>query len=138
MIPPRLPDWRPRLSAYLIEVASKPFAYGSHDCALFVAGAVQAMTGHDPAAAFKGQYSDLKSGLKHLRKAGLQSHIDLADASFDPVPLAFAGVGDIAVIDVPGEVPALGIFEGQHIAVPRETGLGFVPREAATIAYRVP
>ncbi|TAG28565.1 MAG: hypothetical protein EAZ40_03420 [Rhodobacterales bacterium] len=133
----RLPDWRPRLVAYLASVSSQPFAYGTHDCALFAAGAVDAMTGHAIAAEYRGLYGSLKEGLKLMRREGLADHVALLRHLFEEVPTAFAMVGDIAVI---GEVgtPALGIFEGEQILVLREGGLGLMPRAAATLAFRVP
>lgn len=129
----RLPDWRPRLVAYLEGVRARPFAYGSHDCALFAAGAVEAMTGIDPAGDYRGRYDSLKAGLKLVRG----THLDVLRRDFEAIPPAFAGVGDLALI---GEVgfPAFGIFEGQHILVLREDGLGLMSRAAATAAYRVP
>lgn len=130
----RLPDWRPRLQAWLTEVRQRPFAYGDHDCALFAAGAVQAMTGVDLAAVYRGRYTSLEGGLK-LARGG---HLALLRQNFDPVAPSLAQVGDIALI---GEVgfPALGIFEGDRVFVVREhNGLGTIPRAAATQAYRVP
>ncbi len=128
----RLKDWRPRLVGYLEEVRSRPFAYGQHDCALFAAGAVEAMTGEDLATDFRGQYASLKDGLKLVRG----DHQKVLHEHFTAIPQAFAGVGDIALI---GEVgfPALGIFDGETILVLREDGLGRMPRAAATQAWRV-
>ncbi len=129
----RLQDWRPRLVGYLETVRTRSFAYGSHDCGLFAAGAVRAMTGVDLAAQFRGRYDSLKAGLKLVRGGPMT----ILRQHFEEVPTAFAGVGDLALI---GEVgfPALGLFEGQHILVLREEGLGLMPRAAATLAYRVP
>lgn len=128
----RLADWRPRLVAYVNQVHAQPFAYGSHDCALFAAGAVEAMTGTDLAAKYRGRYTSLKEGLKLSRG----QHLAVLKSTFEEIPTAFAGVGDIAMI---GEVgfPALGIFDGELVLVLREEGLGLMPRAAATKAYRV-
>jgi len=63
----RLPDWRPRLVSFVNSVRARPFAYGTHDCALFAAGAVEAMTGVDLAKDWRGAYSSLKEGLHVLR-----------------------------------------------------------------------
>lgn len=131
-VAPRLADWRPRLVAYVEAVRARPFGYGSHDCALFAAGAVQAMTGVDLAADFRGRYTSLKEGLKLARGA----HLAVLQSSFQPIPTAFAGVGDIALIGEVG-VPAMGVFDGEMILVLREEGLGLIPRAAATSAYRV-
>ncbi len=119
--------------AYLETVRARSFAYGSHDCALFAADAVQAMTGTDLAAQFRGRYDSLKAGLKLVRGGPLA----LVRQHFEAIPPAFAGVGDLALIGEVG-VPALGLFEGQHILVLREEGLGLMPRAAATCAFRVP
>lgn len=133
MIGTRLPDWRPRLAAYLEEVRTRPFAYGGHDCALFAAGAVEAMTGTDLAADYRGRYGSLKEGLK-LVKGG---HLAILRDHLRPVAPAFAQVGDIALI---GEVgfPALGLIQGETILVLREDGLGLMPRAAATGVWQVP
>jgi len=134
MIARRHPDWRPRLVAYLEDVRARPFAYGTHDCALFVAGAVHAMTGFDAGAGFLGRYDSLKGGLKLIAGA---DHVQLVRDLLDEVPPAFAQVGDIAVIGEVG-IPALGLFDGETILVLREEGLGRMPRDAASTAFRVP
>lgn len=134
---PRLADWRPRLVAYLAGVAHTPFVMGSHDCALFVAGAVQAMTAVDPAAGYRGRYSTAKAGLKAVLKQGFTSHEAVFAGLFAAIPPAMAAVGDIAVIDKPGDIAILGLFEGERIAVAGDDGLAFVPRALATSAYRV-
>ena len=137
MIACRRPDWRPRLVAYIEEVRARPFSYGSHDCALFAAGAVEAVTGDDLAVAWRGNYGSLKEGLTRLQEVGAADHLAVVSSFLEPVQPAFAQVGDIAVLVAPG-IPALGIFEGEMILVLREDGLGRVPREAATQAFRVP
>lgn len=135
--PTRLPDWRPRLTAYLAETSHLGFRYGSNDCALFAAGAVRAMTGHDPAAAWRGTYTTLEGGFKRLRKAGFRDHFALVEELFAEGEPAFAQVGDIARVDGP-EGPALGIFTGETIACLTPRGLGHLPREAALRAWEVP
>ena len=46
----RLPDWPERLAAYLADQRPHRFAWGTHDCARFAAGAVHAITGQQPTA----------------------------------------------------------------------------------------
>ncbi len=136
-IPPRLADWRTRLDAYLASVAAEPFQYGRLDCALFAAGAVEAMTGGDPVAGI-GPYTTLKGGLKALSKAGFRSPEHVVGLHFDPVPTALAQVGDIAAVEQTEGMPALGIVAGEVIAVLRPEGLGWLPRMQATDAWAVP
>ena len=65
----RLPDWKTHLIAYLADAARKSYQPGVHDCALFSAGAVLAMTGVDLAAGWRGRYTTLTRGLRVLRHA---------------------------------------------------------------------
>lgn len=133
----RLPDWRDRLIAYLAASARTPFAEGRHDCALFAAAAILAMTGEDPAQDFRGRYSTTRGGLRVLRRAGFADHLAIADRYFDPMPCAFARPGDLAA--VPGaEGPALGIVQGDRVYVLRREGLGTVSILKAVHAWRVP
>lgn len=132
----RLTDWRPRLTAYLAEIAPAEFRYGCQDCALFAAGAVRAMTGHDPAAGFRGSYTDLETGLERLRRAGFRDHVAIVGTLFARCPPALAQVGDIACIKTP-EGRALGIFVGETIACLNEAGLAHVQRTAADAAWTV-
>lgn len=138
----RAPDWQGRLIAYLEETARQPFRPGTLDCALFAAGAVRAMTGTDPAAAWRGRYTSVKAGLKALRAAGFADHIAVVSASFAEIPPAFAAPGDLAqVTDLDG-LPALGVVQGELIYVlrpgdTRNGGVGLVPLTLARRAWRV-
>lgn len=132
----RLTDWRSRLNAYLLDVKCEPLSYGVSDCALFAAGAVQAMTGEDPAVAFRGRYATLRGGLRVLRKAGYRDHIDLTTYLLPDVHPAFAGDGDIAAVDTSDGL-ALGIFSGEVVYVLAPIGLGVRPRTEACKAWKV-
>lgn len=132
----RLPDWRNRLIAYLQSSARKPLVEGEHDCALFLAGGVLAMTGVDYAENYRGAYSSTATGLRLLRTDGFTDHADFARAFLAPKPVSMALEGDGAVIRE-GRVPALGIVQGASVYVLRETGLGLVPLSAASEALEV-
>lgn len=136
--PRRLPDWRPRLVAYLSAHARAAFRPGVHDCALFVAGAVEAMTGTDLAAEWRGGYRSLSAGRDQLRSAGFDSPAGLAAALFEAVPPILAREGDIAVLRGDDGQDALGLVQGALIYVLRPDGLGLVPLTEAVVAYRVP
>ena len=134
----RRPDWRSCLTIHLDKVARDPFIYGTHDCALFAAGCVEAMTGVDLARRYRGIYATLKGGLKLLAVDGFDSHVAVVRAHFAEVPPSFAQVGDIMVLRVDAGIDALGIDLGERIAVLRTGELGMAPRAAAIAAYRVP
>lgn len=61
---PRLPDWETRLNRQLMAAANRPFEWGSHDCALFVAGVIDAVLGVDPAGQWRGTYDSEYSALR--------------------------------------------------------------------------
>lgn len=132
----RLTDWRSRLNAYFLDMKREPLTYGISDCALFAAGAVQAMTGEDPAVAFRGRYTTLRGGLRVLRMAGYRDHIDLTTHLLPEVHPAFAGDGDVASVDTT-EGMALGIFSGEVVYVLAPVGLGVRPRTEASKAWKV-
>lgn len=120
----RLPDWEPRLSAYLASVADKAYAFGRHDCLLFVAGAVRAVTGHDPGRGHRGKYSTEAGAVRYLKRLGFDSPSDLLDSMFERRTRAFAMRGDIALDreGIPGIVigsEALMIGDGGVVRVPR-------------------
>lgn len=91
----RLPDWEARLNAYIEAVSGVDYAYGVHDCGLFCAGAVEAMTGDDPGAVFRGAYDDAVGAAKVLRAKGRGTLIATVASMFDEKPPAFAQRGDI-------------------------------------------
>lgn len=126
--------WQARLGVWLASTARMPFAPGSHDCALFAAGAVQAITGVDLAADWRGRYRTLRGGVRVLRKAGYADHIALARAHFPATATPCAG--DLAVITTP-EGPALGVVQGVMIYAPASIGWGLEPRSAATEFFEV-
>lgn len=133
----RLTDWEPRLVRFLVAQMQAPFAYGRVDCALFAAGAVQAMTGVDLAEGFRG-YRSLKAGLKKLQEAGFSDHISLAASLLEECPPAFAHRGDVVVVEGEGG-PALGICQGEVVyCMSLREGVVLVPRLNILRAFRVP
>lgn len=132
----RKDGWRNLLIAHLSRVVRLPFEMGQHDCALFAAGCVEAMTGADYAADFRGRYKTLKGGIRVLRKAGFDDHIALAASHFEEIAPAFAGVGDLAAVDTPDGL-ALGVVQGAGVYVLGLDGLGVVSRLQAVRAFRV-
>lgn len=131
--------WRSALAEYVRKVSTKPFQWGEHDCALFAAGAVQAMTGEDFASGYRGKYKTLAGGLRLLKRKGFANHADYAASLFEEIHPSAAQVGDIAAIDIEGGV-ALGVVQGERIYVlrPDEDGIGTVSRLSASRAFSVP
>lgn len=136
--PARLDDWRRRLAQWMADCPRQPLAYGRHDCALFAASAVHAMTGHDFAAPYRGRYTTLRGGLRVLRAAGFEDHVALARHCLPVIPAAFAAPGDLAVIPTGDPLPALGVVQGAAVFVLTPEGaIGLVPLTHAIEALRV-
>ncbi len=74
----RIPGWRGRLVAYLARTRGQPFVWGQLDCGLFSAGAIEAMTGVDPAAALRGRYATAAGARRAFRKLGFEDHVAFA------------------------------------------------------------
>ncbi|SEM40432.1 hypothetical protein SAMN05192583_0068 [Sphingomonas gellani] len=107
----RAPDWEERLAVLLDRKSEEPFKWGSNDCALFACDAIKAMTGSDPAEAFRGTYNDRAGSAVALREHGAGTLLKTATAwlgqSKHP---AFAQRGDIVMKDR----NTLGVCVGLH------------------------
>lgn len=134
----RLPDWQARLTAYLNGIAGQRMRPGTHDCALFGAGGVAAITGVDLAAQWRGAYRSLDAGLGLLRDDGFADHVAVAARHFLPIHPAFAHPGDIAILADENGQAAMGIFQGGLIYCLRPNGLGHVSRLDARTAFHIP
>lgn len=132
----RLPDWPARLNAALRPHRGAAFEYGRHDCAILAADAVKAVTGSDPAAAWRGRYTTKAGGLRHMRRAGHADQIGLAAALFAEIHPSAAGAGDLAVVEGPWG-PVLAVVTGPAVAVFAPAGLAFLPLTEARRAFKV-
>lgn len=136
-LPPRRPDWRARLAQYVAAVAAQPFKPGSHDCALFAAGAVEAMTGTDAAADWRGTYRSLATGRRALQRAGFADHVAFVAAHCAPVAPSLAAVGDLAVLPADNGQTALGVVQGGGVYCLSPGGMAIVSRLHIKKAFRV-
>ncbi|MDN5786402.1 hypothetical protein [Pseudorhodobacter sp.] len=123
----RLPDWRPRLIAWISKIHNRPILPGQHDCCLFGAGAIEAQTGVDLAAGWRGRYSTYAGGRRILRKAGYDDHIALIAAHLDEAHVSTAAEGDIAILPTE-DGDAVGLVQGVAVYVLGPSGrLGLAP-----------
>lgn len=132
----RISTWEAALSAYLAAQRGKPFAHGAHDCALFAAGAVLAMTGSDPAADFRGAYRSIAGSVRALKDIGAGSLEATIDAIFPVIPAGIARRGDLVWHDGSVGVCMGGIaffvgHEGDAV------GLVMVPRAEWVKGWRI-
>ena len=111
------------------------FSWGGSDCCLFVCDGIEAMTGTDPGARWRGLYLSEKGARRVLRdNGGVRGLASLILG--EPIPPPLAGRGDVVLIDTPdGEALALCI--GANIAAQGATGIEFHPPSAAKAAWKV-
>ena len=95
----RISTWQDALSDYIAIKRHEPFEYGVNDCCLFAAGAVEAITGQDPMAEFRGEYNSLKTSLKVIKEIGAGTLEATMDVKFPEVEIGLAQRGDLAFFD---------------------------------------
>ena len=140
----RLPDWEQRLHEYIAAATDRPFVFGEHDCWLFASGAVETLTGVDPAADLRGRYSDDASAKALLRDIGAGTFLRLVQSRFKAKPVGLAGRGDLVWVrgGLGVCVGAQALFVGEErwaglAGVPLREGLVTVPRGAWQKAWAV-
>ena len=128
----RLSTWENQLTEYIASKRNQPFEYGSNDCAHFVAGAVQAMTGEDPMPEMRGQYDSEFGSLRVLKEIGEGDLESTMDAKFNAIEIGLAQRGDIAFFD-----GSIGVVMGSFAWFVSDDGLERVPRSMWDKAWSV-
>jgi len=132
----RIECWTHILDDFMA-AANRPFEWGAWDCGLFSADCIQAMTGVDIAAEFRGRYSTAK-GARKVMRGSIGEMMDRVSQTYgmpeiDPL---LAQRGDMCMVDSPlGD--ALGICVGSKVACTGPDGLAFVPVSSAIRAWKV-
>lgn len=134
---PRLEDWPERLAALVEARREAPFAWGQNDCALFMADAVAAVTGADPAAAFRGYTTEAEAEAV-IAEEGLEGVVARALAEFGcgDCPPGLAQRGDVALALL-GNQPTMVVVLGEVLAGPGPRGLVFLPPARILRAWSV-
>lgn len=130
----RTRNWQAALSAFVAARRSEPFAWGSNDCCLFAADAVQAMTGIDHAAELRG-YGSARDAVRVVESGGGLARI-ASRALGEPVAPAFAAVGDVVLIENEGR-DLLALCNGTTALAPGELGMVVLGMDAAKAAWKV-
>lgn len=132
----RIPGWETALHDYIAALSGAVFNWGTLDCALFAAGAVQAMTGIDPAAAYRGRYSTAGGATRALKRYGAGSLEATIAQQFGEIQIGFARRGDLVLVDgmVGVCVGADAVFIGEADGEP---GLVRFPRASWARAWAV-
>lgn len=128
----RVDHWPMALSevAAQAEARRAPFAYGTWDCCLWAAEAVQAITGVDYMAALRGYASKEEADALLSEHGGLESLVtEVLGAESQHISRAMRGdvvIGELQL--VPGESGSvLGICHGHVCSIAVEGGLRYLP-----------
>lgn len=130
----RHPQWQTRLAALIEQRMAAPLVWGRHDCCLFAADCVLAVTGHDPAGDLRGRYSSEEQAREQLARLG--GLVELAIARAGPVvAVRHAQIGDIGIVRRGAacpDGPALAVCGGEHWLAPGRLALvAHHPRDIA-------
>lgn len=134
----RLPDWPERLAAYLAAMRPHRFAWGTHDCVQFAAGAIAATTGRQ---VLRWQWASMADAARLLRQLG---PLPVAVGSVLPALAtpALAQRGDVVLVQAPVHAGRavrqwLAVADGPQWWVPSITGLASGPMALAAKAWGV-
>jgi hypothetical protein len=111
-VPARTKGWEDRLYETLDAINGEPIAWGRYDCITRVADVCLAMTGVDPMADFRGEYSTEAEAAKLIVARGCEDVAGLLAQAFPEVPPLMARRGDCGVVYGPDGVPAAVVIEG--------------------------
>lgn len=102
----RFADWPALLARHILDATDRVFEWGRHDCCVFAADGVRAITGRDPIARARGRYTDEKRAAVVVREiggVGVPEAADVLMREFE-APLVhpvFAQRGDLVLINAP-------------------------------------
>jgi hypothetical protein len=144
----RRSDWQSRLHNFIQANRNKPFQWGSWDCCLWVASAIQAMTDVDIAADWRGKYSSATEAAGVCQQVcgdasvgAMAAHVAGVE-QMSETPVLHAQRGDMLLLDNPtaelGESLGLVSFNGYEAWAIATSGLVLVDIAAhAKRAWRV-
>lgn len=140
----RQPDWETSLTAYVASVRNRPFEWGAHDCILFSASAIEAQTGIDIAAEYRGRYHNRGTANKILKSKGNGTLLRTLDATLERRKPSRARRGDLVWFE--GSVGVcmggVALFVGEERLAEKagalmRDGLISIPRRLCTKAWAI-
>ena len=137
----RISNWPSALVDHIDANRDRPFQWGTHDCMLWGASCVEAITGNDPAKSIRGTYDSALAAYRIIDShGGFEETVEqwLPDASSNRIHSKMAQRGDlITTTDERGRM-ALGVCDTHHGIFPGPEGLTFVKRGSlSSLAWRV-
>ncbi len=132
----RRKDWPSRFAALVEEARLRPFEWGVHDCCLWAADSVLALTGVDHALGLRGTYADALAARRVLDALG--GYAGAAALAGPEIAPALAGAGDVGLVASGAEDGvSLGVCTGIEWLCVGDAGLLRFPLASAQRAWRV-
>lgn len=119
-----------------------PARWGVDDCTLWIADILRAATGKDPAADFRGKYSDRTTAYELIGPRGLAFGIQKRAKRFGWQPLrrveiAKAEYGDLGIARLPGVQACVMKVSGRFWIGRSDRGVAYLANNLVTAAWRV-
>ncbi|MFC6490907.1 DUF6950 family protein [Nitratireductor sp. GCM10026969] len=135
----RIPGWRSRVEAVIDEIKYSPFAWGERDCGPWLVGrVVEAVTGEDLAAPYRGRYRTATGAVRLMQAEGFESLGDLVASLLPEIHPSQAKIADIAAFADDSALGfSLGVVNGERVFVMGENHLGTMNLLQAERAFRV-
>lgn len=131
----RRKDWVSRLLAVVDDAQGRPFEWGQHDCCLFAARCIDAVTGSDWAVDLELWYWDESTALAYIKAEG-SIRASVSRRFGEPVAPLLARRGDLVLVDSPiGE--AVTVCVGPSLVGAAPSGLTVLPLSAGLCAWRI-
>jgi hypothetical protein len=132
----RFERWPEALVEVIEAARAAPFVWGVHDCSLFSADCVKAMTGEDRAE-WRGKYKTARGAEKHIKRYGGMDAVAAIVFGGEAIPPLMAQRGDGVLLETE-HGPCLGICLGADaVFVTLQDGLQFYPTARCSKAWRV-
>jgi len=133
----RLEGWEQALVEMTASKLRTPWAWGVHDCVIFAADCILAMTGEDLAEDFRGRYDNESEAWATLASIGHNDLGSLVASRLPDIEPRDAGRGDV-VLMAGEQGDFIAICDGRTAVGPKAPrGINHNPMVAATRAWRV-
>ncbi|MBZ9980393.1 hypothetical protein LB521_04430 [Mesorhizobium sp. BR-1-1-8] len=134
----RLPDWDRRLARLVSGIKDVPGVWGESDCLLTAAAGIEAVTGEDIMAPWRGRYTTEAGAARLMRKEGCENVEDVLGKFFGlpPIGRLLARRGDVGVVEQNGVLCA-GFVCDRGFLCRTESARVFLPQTAMKAAFRV-
>ncbi|MFC3326201.1 DUF6950 family protein [Mesorhizobium cantuariense] len=134
----RLKDWDRRLARLVSSITDAPGVWGETDCLLTAAAAIEAVTGQDIMAPWRGRYKSEAGAARLMRKEGCENVEDVLGTFFGlpTIGRLLARRGDVGVVEQNGVLCA-GFVCDRGFLCRTESARIFLPQTAMKTAYRV-